>query len=595
MNLRRKWNSLKVRVIVVVLFTCVPVLLLLFWMNYYSIALIEQRIYENDYDILSLNMNLLDGELNRVSNWLVSEALYRTDKEEFASADSGVSEPAAQRYKNLIAEQRLLFHYMEGIGCYSAKNGKQVYGFSEYSDSFVSRMEVLEYAKEHVDELSRVRGRWVTCSVGEKAVLLCAAGDEEVLFYAWTTFETLSVPVEDWKLEKGVSCVMTSPEGVLRSRVDDPALLSLDYGGSLEGYYYTGDSDAYLMTGVESSVGDFRMMAVVDRSQLLGTFYVIRAVVIAALAVFAGALFPWLLRSLHKSVFLPIGRMEEAFAQVEQGNLEVRIESSRSSNELAHLIDSFHDMVAQIRTLKIQVYEDALEKKQLEMDYLQLQLEPHFFLNALNLVSLMAQAGDTQLIPRLTENLSAYLRYIAGTRGGKTTLKEEIDHVGHYLKIMEIRVGDNFHYTCKVEEGLDGVVIPPLMLQLLVENSMKYAFDIAGESVISLTAVREEDEIVFTVQDNGKGYPDEILERFEHDIPPEDKHIGLWNLKQRLRYLYGERAVFSISNASPQGARTRIRIPAEKTAEAASAGSDEGGSATSGGATDIGWQEGRSR
>lgn len=68
MNLRGRWNSLRVKVVVVVLFTCVPVLLLLFWMNYYSIGLIEQRIYENDYDILSLNMNLLDGELNKVSN-----------------------------------------------------------------------------------------------------------------------------------------------------------------------------------------------------------------------------------------------------------------------------------------------------------------------------------------------------------------------------------------------------------------------------------------------------------------------------------------------------------------------------------------------
>lgn len=109
-------------------------------------------------------------------------------------------------------------------------------------------------------------------------------------------------------------------------------------------------------------------------------------------------------------------------------------------------------------------------------------------------------------------------------------------------------------------------LIPPLMLQLLIENSMKYAFDITQESVISLSAAREDKEAVFLVQDNGNGYPPEILERFLKDIPPEGKHIGLWNLKQRLRHLYGDQAVFSISNA--QGARTEIRIPVNPEGEA---------------------------
>lgn len=563
MNLRRHWNSLKTKVFSIVFFTCIPILLLLFWMNYYSIGLIEQRIYENDYDILSLNMDLLDGELNKVSNWLINEALYRTDTNEFASDDSGVSEHAAQRYRQLLNENITMFSYVEGIGCCSAKNGMQVYDFSTYSDSFVNRMEVLAYAKEHAAELTELRGKWTTYTVGENEILICAVGDEEALFYAWTSFDTLAVPVSSWKLEEGVSCVMTSQEGVPRSRVDEPQLAELDYGGELGGYYYTGAYDAYLITGVESAVGDFRMMAVVDRNDLLGSFYVIRAVVVAALTVFVLLLLPWLYRSLHRSVFEPIGRMEAGMTQIEGGNFEVQIASGRSSNELAHLIDSFNDMVRQIRTLKIQVYEDELEKQQLEMDYLQLQLEPHFYLNALNLVNLMAQAGDTELIPQLTENLSAYLRYIAGTRGGKTTLKEELAHIVHYLKIMEIRLGQSFLYEPSVDEELLELIIPPLMLQLLIENSMKYAFDITGENRITLSIRREGAQAVCVVQDNGSGYPAEMMKRFAEGLPPEGKHIGLWNLRQRLEFAYGERAVFLLSNAKPHGARTEIRIPTD--------------------------------
>lgn len=554
-------DSLKVKVLSIVFFTCVPVLFLLFWMNYYSINLIEQRIYENDYDILNLNVYQLDEELNKVSNYLVREALYRSDTEEYAATNVEISEPAAQRYKQAILENEPSFNYIEGIGCYSAKNGKQVYYFSEYSSSFLRRMDVLAYIRGHVEELVGMRGRWATCLVEGYPVLICAAGNENVLFYAWTTFDTLSIPVSVWKLEEGVSCVMTSLDGILQSQVEYPQMEELDYSGELDGYYYSGKRDEYMITGVQSSVGDFRMMAVVDRRRLLGSFYNIRLTILIALAIFVFFMIPWLLRSLHRSVFEPISRMEEGMIQIEKGNFEIQIANDHSSRELAHLIDSFNEMVRQVGSLKIQVYEDALDRQQLEMDYLQLQLEPHFYLNALNLMNLMAQAGDTKLILRLTENLSAYLRYIVSTGNGQVILREELEHVGHYLNIMEIRLGDNFLYLPEVDETLMDMMIPSLMIQTLIENSMKYAFDIMGENRIGLRIQKEEGMAVFTVRDNGKGYPTEILENFQEGKEPEGKHIGLWNLKRRLVIQYGGRADFRIGNLSPCGACTRIIIP----------------------------------
>ena len=126
--------------------------------------------------------------------------------------------------------------------------------------------------------------------------------------------------------------------------------------------------------------------------------------------------------------------------------------------------------------------------------------EPHFYLNALNLINTMAQAEDVELIGELTENLSLYLRYIVSSRNGKTTVLEESRHIAHYLKIMEIRFGESFRYIQEIDERAEQIVIPPLAVQMLIENSMKYAFDIYGETEIRLKIFMEGSRICISLR-----------------------------------------------------------------------------------------------
>ena len=73
-------------------------------------------------------------------------------------------------------------------------------------------------------------------------------------------------------------------------------------------------------------------------------------------------------------------------------------------------------MVGEIHNLKIDSYEESLERKQLELDYMNLQMKPHFYLNALNVISVTAQVGDTEMVNRITKHLAQYMRYIMGSR-----------------------------------------------------------------------------------------------------------------------------------------------------------------------------------
>ena len=103
----------------------------------------------------------------------------------------------------------------------------------------------------------------------------------------------------------------------------------------------------------------------------------------------------------------------------------------------------------------------------------------------------MAQMQDTELIEKMTENLSLYFRYITSSRNKKVTIGQELEHIGHYMNIMMIRFGECFQYEEKVDESLYSFLIPPLLIQTMVENSMKYAFDVYGDTRIKVE-IREE-------------------------------------------------------------------------------------------------------
>ena len=558
---KRKFQkqTLKTKVLLVITAVCVPVLLLFFWMNFFAIQKIQNQIYENNQNLLRSNINQLDTELGKISEYLLNESNNDQQMNLFSSMDPVKSYNGTILYTRKFYEDIHMFNYIGGIACYSPKNGRLVYNFTEYSRSFQQRMQVLDYVKEHWEECYQNSLHFRTYFIEEIPVLLYCVGNEEMLFFAWTDYDTLMFPFsQEQMMGESVFCFSTE-EGRLLTELPDK-LQNLNFSGKTGGYYFSGMRDAYLVTGVDSESGDFRMMSVVNRRKLLGVFYVIRILGILAILFFGMILVPFLLRFLQKCIFQPMDSMEKGIREIEKGDLEVQIPNTDTSEELHHLIESFNSMVSQIRTLKIQTYEDALEKQKLELDYMQLQIEPHFYLNALNLINTMAQAEDVELIGELTENLSLYLRYIVSSRNGKTTVLEESRHIAHYLKIMEIRFGESFRYIQEIDERAEQIVIPPLAVQMLIENSMKYAFDIYGETEIRLKIFMEGPDLHILAEDNGKGYPEKIQKDFADEIPPQDGHIGLWNIKKRLEQMYPGQVTFRISNREPSGARTEIWI-----------------------------------
>lgn len=553
-------TSLQGRIISVLVMTVLPIVICFIFINFYTMYLVQQEIYEKNYDLLSSHMQQMDYELNSVA-----EYLKRLDVSEdyligFESDSSSDKYFASAYYKRLISTNVVMFNYVEGVVIYSPQSDEKVYVFNDsVSQSYQERTSAVAFVRENAEAMLSSRGVWKSFLVGDQYYLFYTYKQRNTYFSAWTSMKNLLRFTSAWKLADESDIFIASADGQVMAGSVGPELIKLDDGNNESSYYLAGKNNRYLVTGVSAMHGDFKLMAAANRTAILGPYIVLQVILVAIILIFMLCI-PLVLKILQYNIFKPMERVLGAIDHVEAGDLEYQIETQQDNREFQHLIGAFNEMVMQIKDLKIRAYEEELQKQQIMMEYMQVQIEPHFYLNALSMMNTMAQVGDVALIRDLTDNLSQYLRFIAKTKYQAVTVDEELLHIQHYIKIMQIRFGETFQYMEHVAPDLRLLKIPPLLIQTFIENSMKYAFDVYGNTQIEVFIQQDDDTVRIEIHDNGKGYSTEFIEAFSQARQWESEHIGIWNAKMRLFYLYGDAARLWIRNGENGGARTRIDI-----------------------------------
>ena len=171
-NRKLQTQTLKTKVLLVIAAVCIPVLILFFGMSFFSIRKIQNQIYENNQNLLRSNVNQLDAELNKISEYLLNESTNDQQMNLFSSSDPVKSYDGAILYTRKFYEDIHMFNYIGGIACYSPKNGKLVYNFTDQSKSFQQRMQVLDYVKEHWEECYQNSLHFQTYFMNEIPVIL---------------------------------------------------------------------------------------------------------------------------------------------------------------------------------------------------------------------------------------------------------------------------------------------------------------------------------------------------------------------------------------------------------------------------------------
>ena len=176
-------------------------------------------------------------------------------------------------------------------------------------------------------------------------------------------------------------------------------------------------------------------------------------------------------------------------------------------------------MMEQVKTLKIDVYEKELEKKDIMMRYLSQQIQPHFVLNAMNILY-SYEPEEYELSQKMILYISRYFRYIVNTNEEFVTLSMEMNHIRNYFEIQKARFPGLFYSIVEYDEDLRNALIPPLLVQNFAEDSIKHSLKIGNKiTIFVITDVIEGDDgekkMRIRLVDTGEGMPGEVLSEIE--------------------------------------------------------------------------------
>lgn len=238
--------------------------------------------------------------------------------------------------------------------------------------------------------------------------------------------------------------------------------------------------------------------------------------------------------------------------------------------ELEFASVKFRTLLRKIQSLKIAIYEKELKEQRAELEYVQEQVRPHFLLNCLSVIHGKADEKGEKEIIRITEVLSDYMRYVMKDSKNQRVIREELDHIASYVEMQKLRYGEEaFSYETILDGNVEDCLVPPLLLQTLVENAIVHEVTLDNKIEISLYITSEEYEdgryLYISVSDTGRGFSRETLEALENDSPiiyGGRKHVGLQNVRRRLELLYGGRAGITFSNMGENyGAVVEVHLP----------------------------------
>ena len=264
----------------------------------------------------------------------------------------------------------------------------------------------------------------------------------------------------------------------------------------------------------------------------------------------------------------PLTRLTERLSQLGDSIPPSEFFISEGILEIDKANDKLNKVIFDMQELKIREYHSQLELKKIELNYLKNQIRPHFYLNMLSMIHSMLQTKNYKEIEELTILTSNYLRHLFMANQDFSELKDEVQHIKDYLEIQRIRYGNSIYFSLNYNDDLQNTLVPSLLLQTFIENTIKHGFSFQDlfTILLSIKKVKTEnsDYIQICIEDNGPGFSEEILSKLNQKqslITEDGHHIGITNTIERLNLLYPNDYTITFENNEEGGAKILLLIP----------------------------------
>ncbi|KRE59666.1 sensor histidine kinase [Paenibacillus sp. Soil750] len=572
-----KKPTLRIGLIRSFLMIITPLILFLYYENYYAIRIVREEVSQSTSNVLAIHITQIDRTLEEITHYLLRQIV----SPEFQSAyldmasypeTNGKYTLAKIKIHNEITAGSSAFENFYSFFAYSVDKEDFIFSRSSYTDTNNLREMLGAYLRKQED--GQTFGNWMVLEQGGRNYLVrLAQANSGVYIGAVILLEDLIRPLRGLDYGERWEAILldTAGQTLTKSVMSQETMTAVNRKlvanpQAFQVFENPVDQKDYLLVSTAFQQAPLSLAAMIPEKSLLQRLpFFQRVIYLIPLGVII--IFFFYSHYLRKMLFGPMNSLIMGMRRVVKGDLEIGVKEAETE-ELNFLITTFNHMISQISHLKINVYEEMLKAQQSEFKHLQAQINPHFYLNSLNIINSLSTLGENDLIKKMTEHLADYFRFITRSHRDTITLDEEVRHIRNYLEIQMLRFPDKITYQIELSEPLTRTSILPLMIQPFVENAVIHGMEEGSKTFhieISADTCQEVPNCIeILIRDNGVGFSPSILSTFNDKMFGDGTgtHMGIWNVYRRMRMAFGDQAEVSFLQAEPNGAVVRLIIPA---------------------------------
>lgn len=363
--------------------------------------------------------------------------------------------------------------------------------------------------------------------------------------------------------------MITSSNSSILQKMQRKGML-LNYGAELSMEKKKEGQKEYYITRRKVEGASWQMILMIPKSEYEDQY---RSLWLSAALMIGGMIAVIVLMSYLLSGYY-VGRLKKLNAEMtglESGNLNANLPITTEGDEIEEIYHNFNGMVQEVQRLMQEHYKLGKEVKMAEVRALQAQINPHFLYNTLDLINWISMDYGAEEIGTLTWNLARFYRLSLNHGKSLISIGEEVEHVEVYVNIENYHFDNAISLAVDVPEELKSYACLNIILQPFVENAIVHGIaekpDIES-CEIRIRARREEQDIIFSVQDDGPGVDVEQMQKeTQQDIRTARHGYGVRNINFRLKLCFGEKYGVTYLE-SEKGTHVEIKIPVMTMAEA---------------------------
>ena len=523
-------------------------IILLTLLRYTGDVLAENRQKEIGH-LLNIYETSLEYGLNSTDNNLLSIAQEQKSLEELSNAEEARRYYAATDLLDIIKRLRSnndTVDMLIAIGNYENDVSDASARLTvKDRDAIIAYMNDRRAERKDGEKMPTGTQGWIVVTVGKEQYLLRSYDTQDYSAAAWIKADTFL-------------------DQVLRLEHDTNRILALEdkEGVRIAGEAYEGTKS---MEVWRKEIGKYHLILVctVEGNTIYEQIPLLPVAILSIVLLMIGLL-AWLYWYVRREIFQPIRALMYTIEYIQNGDYRHRVETRCENREFSVLNAAFNTMLDTIVELRISEYERQLCQKEAEIKYFQMQIKPHFFLNAIATIHSMSFDNRGEEIRAYIAALSDNIRYMFKAGLHTVPIAEELDHLEKYLEMQEILYpGCVFCYIDRPQELMEWQ-IPPMILHTFLENKYKHTVKV-GNILSIYIAVKEiqrqgQKALEVTIEDDGEMFPENVIQK-KWEINDQNGHgVGLYNVARTMEIMYGMPDLLKFDNISG-GTKITICFP----------------------------------